>query len=180
MTEQEIDTQNLEAEALKKAQKEAKKEEAKNETAAREALKNERLKARQDAVAAKSGEFQKDPNDPCADKFGDVEMIQSQCNPEDRFTKVYVSVKDLGEEHVGKVVRIRGRIHNSRGTGKMSFVVVREAFASVQAILSVSESVSKGMVTYASKLPKESIIEIVGLVNKPNQAIAGCSQQVEL
>jgi len=58
----------------------------------------------------------------------------------------------------------------------MCFVVVREAFATVQAVLFVGESISKGMVTYASKLPKESIIEIVATVNKPDQAIAGCSQ----
>jgi aspartyl-tRNA synthetase len=62
----------------------------------------------------------------------------------------------------------------------MCFVVVREAFATVQAVLFVGDTISKGMVTYASKIPKESIIEIVALVNKPDQAIAGCSQQVEL
>jgi len=103
-------------------------------------------------------------------------MIQSQCNPEDRFTKIYVAVKHLGEEHVGKVVRIRGRVHNSRAKGKMCFVVVREAFATAQAVLFVGEAISKGMVTYASKIPKESIIEIVALVTKPDQPIAGCSQ----
>jgi aspartyl/asparaginyl-tRNA synthetase len=95
-------------------------------------------------------------------------MIQSQCNPEDRFTKVYVAVKDLGDEHAGQTVRIRGRIHNSRAKGKMCFVVVREAFATVQAVLFVGETISKGMVTYASKLPKESIIEIVATVTKPD------------
>lgn len=180
MSEQEINAQTAAAEAAKKAQKEAKAEEAKNQKAAREAKKNDRLAARQATEAAKSGEFVKDPNDPCAEKFGDTTMIQSQCNPDDRFTKLYVAVKDLSEEHAGKVVRIRGRVHNSRAKGKMCFVVVREAFATVQAVLFVDETISKGMVTYASKIPKESIIEIVALVNKPDQAIAGCSQQVEL
>lgn len=144
------------------------------------AKKNERLAARQVSEAAKSGEFVKDPNDPCADKFGDNTMIQSQCNPEDRFTKTYVAIKDLGDEHAGKVVRIRGRVHNSRAKGKMCFVVVREAFATVQALLFVSDTISKGMVTYASKIPKESIIEIVAIANKPEKPIDGCSQQVEL
>jgi aspartyl-tRNA synthetase len=44
----------------------------------------------------------------------------------------------------------------------------------------VNETISKGMVTYASKIPKESIIEIVAVVNKPEKSIDGCSQQVEL
>ena len=168
MSEQEIDAQKAAADAAKKAQKEAKAEEAKNQKAARDAKKNERLAARQAQGAAKSDEFTKDPNDPCADKFGDTVMIQSQCNPEDRFTKVYVAVKDLGQEHAGNVVRIRGRIHNSRAKGKMCFVVVREAFATVQAVLFVGDTISKGMVTYASKLPKESIIEILATVTKPD------------
>ena len=36
------------------------------------------------------------------------------------------------------------------------------------------------MVTYASKLPKESVVEILATISKPDSAIAGCSQQVEL
>ena len=63
--------------AAKKAAKEAKKEEAKNEKAAREAKKNARLVARQTQGAAKIDEYTKDPNDPCADKFGDTELNQS-------------------------------------------------------------------------------------------------------
>jgi nondiscriminating aspartyl-tRNA synthetase len=164
----------------KAAKKEEKKEAAKLEKAAREAKKAERLAARQAKGAADAGEFVKDPNDPCADKFGDMELCRSQCDPEDRFTKVYVAVKDLNEEHAGKEVRLRGRVHNSRAKGKMAFMVVREGYATVQVVLSVSETVSKGMVTYASKIPKESIIEIIADVIKPEQAVAGCSQPVEL
>lgn len=78
------------------------------------------------------------------------------------------------------MVRIRGRVHNSRAKGNMAFVVVRESFATVQAVLAKGDTISKGMVNYTSKIPKESIIEIVALVMKPDQPIAGCSQQVEL
>ena len=160
----------------KKAKKEAKAEAAKNEKAARDAKKNERLAARQAAEAAKKGEFVKDPNDPCAHKFGDMGMITSSCAPEDRFTKVYVAVKDILDEHTGQTIRIRGRISNSRAKGKMCFVVVREGFASVQCVLFVSESISKGMVDYASRLAKESIVEVIATVIKPSGPIEGCSQ----
>jgi aspartyl/asparaginyl-tRNA synthetase len=57
----------------------------------------------------------------------------------------------------------------------MAFVVVREAYGTVQVVLFVGESISKGMVDYAAKLPKESIIEVVAHVIKPNAPIEGCS-----
>ena len=44
----------------------------------------------------------------------------------------------------------------------------------------MGETISKGMVTFSSKIPKESIIEILATVTVPNQPIEGCSQQVEL
>lgn len=122
----------------------------------------------------------KDPNDPCADKFGDLPLNQSQCDPELRFQKHYVAVKDLNAEKAGKDVRVRCRVHNSRAKGKMCFIVGRESFATVQMVLFVGDTISKGMVTYASKIPKESIIEVVATVTVPEHAIDGCSQQVEL
>lgn len=124
--------------------------------------------------------FVKDPNDPCADKFGDKELNRSQGDPELRFQKKYTAVKDLNSELADQEVRVRCRVHNSRAKGKSCFLVCRESFATVQAVLFVNESISKGMVTFSGKIPKESIIEIVGLVTVPENPIAGCSQQVEL
>jgi len=49
----------------------------------------------------------------------------------------------------------------------MAFIVVRESFATIQAVLFISETISKGMVSYASKIPRESIVEIVGKIVKP-------------
>lgn len=62
----------------------------------------------------------------------------------------------------------------------MAFIVCREGYATAQAVLFVGETISKGMVTFSSKIPKESIIEIVATVTVADQEIAGCSQQVEL
>jgi len=58
-------------------------------------------------------------------------LIRSACDPEERFTKVYVAVIDISDQHIGKTIRIRGRISNSRTRGKMCFVVVREGYGSV-------------------------------------------------
>ena len=42
-------------------------------------------------------------------------------------------------------------------------------------------NVSKGMVKFVSNLTKESVVDIQGVVKKPNEPIAGCTQQtVEL
>jgi len=57
----------------------------------------------------------------------------------------------------------------------MCFAVIREGWATVQAALFVGDTISKGMVTFVSKLPKESIVEIVAVVTKPEAAISGCS-----
>ena len=46
----------------------------------------------------------------------------------------------------------------------MCFVVARETYATVQCVLNVGEAVSGDMIKFASKIPKESIIEIVAAV----------------
>lgn len=62
----------------------------------------------------------------------------------------------------------------------MCFVVGREVYATVQMVLFVGDNISKGMVTFASRVPRESIIEVVATVTVPQNPIEGCTQQVEL
>ena len=64
----------------------------------------------------------KDPNDPCADKFGDLELNKSECDPEVRFQKKYVEIKDITEAMAGKEVRVKGRVHNVNSKGKSCFL----------------------------------------------------------
>jgi len=147
----------------------------------KERKKAERMALRQAAATKNDDAFVKDPNDMSAHLFGDRELNRSQCDPNLRFTKKYVEIRDLGSEHVGKEVIIRGRVHNSRKQGKnLAFLVIRQAFSSVQVVVAKSDTVSPGMVEYSYKLPKESIVEVKAAVSKPEKALAGCSQQVEL
>lgn len=113
--------EQLEAEAKAAAEKKAKQDAKKAAKAEAKAAKEAAKAARQAAAS----EFKKDPNDPCADKFGDLELIRSQCDPETRFTKKYVEVKDLDASLAGQDVRVRCRLHNSRGKGKTAFVIGR-------------------------------------------------------
>ena len=141
----------------------------------REAKKAERLAARQTKVAGQADENKKDPNDPSAAFFGERELNRSQGDPEIRFSKVIVDVKDINETLDGQVIVTRGRLHNSRGKGNLCFIVLRQQFSTVQAILSVDEVISKGMVSYASKISRESIIEIKAKVTVPTSPVETCS-----
>lgn len=157
----------------RKAEKEEKKKQAAEKKAAKAA-------AKQQPKKEESAEFVKDPNDPCANKFGDLELCRSQMTLEEAKSRVYVAIKDISDAHEGQTIRIRGRLHNSRAKGKVCFIVAREAFATVQCVMSVCDTTSKGMVTYGGRIPRESIIEIVAKVVKPSNPIDGCSCQHEL
>jgi len=177
--------QIAEEEAAKKAKADAKKAAKEAAKAAKEAVKAERLRKRQEEEAKKN-QFVKDPNDPCAEQFGDLPLNMSQCDPETRFTKQYCTVGELDASKDGQEVRVRCRVHNSRGSGNACFIVGREGYYSVQCCMFVSDGadgsikVSKGMCKYSSKIPRESIIELVGVVSVPESPIAGCTQQIEL
>jgi len=75
----------------------------------------------------------------------------------------------------GQEVLVRGRLHTSRATGKMCFIVLREQFATVQSVLFVNDKISKGMVDFARRIPKESIIDLKATVSVPEKEIQGSS-----
>ena len=46
--------------------------------------------------------------------------------------------------------------------------------------MTASETISKGMINYASKVPKESIVEVKAKVTVPEKPVETCSQKAEL
>ena len=170
------------AKAAKKAKQEAKKKAKADAKAAKEAEK----KRKKEEEERKKNTFVRDPNDPCCDQYGDLPLNRSQCDPELRFTKKYVALKDLDESMVGQEVRVRCRVHNQRGAGNACFIVGRESYATAQFVMfanleeNENYKISKGMIKYASKIPKESIVEIIAKVVIPAEPITTCSQKVEL
>lgn len=109
------------------------KKEKKNTKAEREAEKQRRLAERQaQASKKKEEEYRKDPNDPCADKFGDRELNRSQSDPAKRYEKKFTEVHELDDSKVGQEVIVSGRLHSSRPAGKkLVFIILRERFATV-------------------------------------------------
>ena len=75
---------------------------------------------------------------------------------------------------------VRARVHNVRGKGNNCFVVLRENFSTLQAVGFKSETISKEMLKYLTSVPNESVIDLTGVVVKPEKAIESCTQQVEL
>ena len=119
---------------------------------------------------------QPDPDDPLKDMYGDPPMVQSR----ERTGKSWTPVSDVNASLAGEKVLIRARLHAVRGKGKSAFVILRQQTATMQAVLFVNdETVSKQMVKYACNIPKESIVDVGGLVKQSN--VESCSQSdVEL
>lgn len=113
-------SQNSEVPAVQDGQQPEKK----NTKLEKEKKKQERLAARQKKTQEE--EYKKDPNDPSAHLFGDLELNRSQSNPDERYAKTWTTVHELSAEHKDQEVLVRGRLHTSRATGKMCFIVLRE------------------------------------------------------
>jgi aspartyl-tRNA synthetase len=121
---------------------------------------------------------QPDPDDPLKAQYGDTPLVQSQAVT----GRVWTPVSSLAAALEGQAVTVRGRVHTVRGKGRSAFLVVRDDAATAQAVLFVDDAtVSKGMVKYASNLPRESIVDVEGVVCRPQEPIEACSQsEVEL
>ena len=116
---------------------------------------------------------QPDPSDPLKDMYGDPPMVQSR----ERSGRIWTPVDDLTTKLADKKVLVRARVHAIRGKGKSAFLVLRQETATVQAVLFVDdETVSKSMVKYACNIPKESIVDVGGVVTVPESPVESCSQ----
>ncbi|XP_056649128.1 aspartate--tRNA ligase, cytoplasmic [Diorhabda carinulata] len=157
-----------------------------NENAAsKAALKKEAKKAEK---AAKKAEHKqaggenlqnvKEEVDVSLGKYGKLPLIQSNAKNSDR---KFLIVSELNKSLSGQNVWVRARLHTSRARGKQCFIVLRQKEFTVQAILNVSDVVSKSMVKFSSGIPKESILDIEAKVSEVPNNIASCTQQdVEL
>ncbi|KAL6215205.1 hypothetical protein ACLB2K_014636 [Fragaria x ananassa] len=151
--------------------------------AKKEAAKQEKLRRRQEqeAAAAASRAQTADSEDPLAENYGDLPLIQLQ-SMRIADVKDWTEVGALTEALKDKKVQIRGRAQTIRAVGKnMAFIVVREKGFTVQCVATVQpEIVSRQMVKYVAGLSRESIIDIEGIVSVPGTPIISASQQVEV
>jgi len=146
--------------ALKKLQKEKEKAARKAEVAAR-------LEA--EAAARNNQE------DCSSDSYGVLEMVQSK----EKTDRVWTEVKTIDIAKKDQKVLVRGRIHQSRGTGSQCFLMIRQRQFSIQSIIFVDEAakVSKQMVKFITNIPKESIVDVEGIVVAPEAPVTAASQK---
>lgn len=132
----------------------------------RQEQEEEARKKREEKEKAKLAE------DPMAGKYGNYELNRSQCNPDDRYKRKWSLVKEIDEKLVGQEVLIRGRVHHVRDTKTGAFLVIREQFSTIQAVVAEAQT-SYGMKTFAHKISKESIVDVKATVVAPQNAIKG-------
>ncbi len=126
--------------------------------------------------------FVKDESDPLSNKYGILEFIQSQSNPEERYNIKWSRVKELNEELDGTTIKMRVRLQRNRIKGKGGFLVLRDGVFTVQAVMFVAEGeISEQMIKFAEKIRYESLVDVEGIVKKVEKPIESCSQtQVEI
>lgn len=115
-------------------------------------------------------------------QYGDFSVIASQSQTNRQF----VHAKYLGTSNgpkIGELVWLRGRIASTRGKGNACFVVIRsDTFYTVQACHFKDKETpdeSKSLIKFATSLPCESIVDILGVVSSAD--VKSCTQNnVEL
>jgi len=142
----------------------AKKLAAKQAKEAKKAETQARLKAEADA---------RDADDYSKDKYGK----QPICTSSEKTGRKWVEVEDLDTAMAGEEVLVRGRVHLSRVTGKQCFLKLRHRYYSVQVVYAVDDKISKQMIKYVGGCPKESIVDIQGVVVKADVPVESCSQR---
>ncbi|ROV93811.1 hypothetical protein VMCG_08830 [Cytospora schulzeri] len=145
--------------ALKKAEAKAKKEAEKAKRAAE-------LEAQRAASAAKEA-----ADDKAKDNYGDRDVVKLEAPK--------VALKQYGDEHLGKTVKLRAWVQQSRMQGaKMCFVELRELEDwSIQGVIAANnegEPVSKQMVKWVGAVSLESYVAIEGTVAKPLEPVKSC------
>jgi aspartyl-tRNA synthetase len=85
-------------------------------------------------------------------------------------------LEHLNASRAGQQVLIRARVHNTRGTGKQCFLVLRQQSITVQAVVAISPTISKQMIKFATNLNKESMVDITGTLMTVPSKIESCTQ----
>merc|ERR1711935_278915 len=152
---------NLEKAKKKAAEKEAKAQLAAQKKAEKEAADNVPIRE----ISSET------------DAYGELPLICSKTYN----SKVFTEIGELSVDLEGQDVLVRSRLHNVRKTGPVLFMVLRKGFKNVQAVAFGSDTITKELVKYINKIPRESLIDVYGKVTKPDEEIKSCSQsQVEI
>ena len=88
-----------------------------------------------------------------------------------------VLIKNLAK-YTGEEVKIQGWLYNSRSSGKIIFLIIRDGTGLVQGV-TVKKEVPAEMFELASRLTQESSIEVWGVVREEARSVGGYELQVK-
>lgn len=151
-------------EGAQPSKKGAKKAEAKAKKEAEKAR-----KAAEQAAKQAAGGGSASTEDLAKDNYGDIK-------PSTKLVVDVAHLRELGEEHVGKTIKVRAWIQNARMQGaKMAFVELREEGNwTVQGVVSASPEgtpVSRQMVKWIGGLKLESFVLVEAVVQTPLEPV---------
>ncbi|MEK6799348.1 MAG: asparagine--tRNA ligase [Planctomycetota bacterium] len=75
-------------------------------------------------------------------------------------------------EFVGQTVRLQGWVYNTRSSGKIAFVILRDGTGLCQCVMEKNDR-TEAAFEEAKKLSQESSVEVVGLVRKEERSVGG-------
>ncbi|KAH9895512.1 aspartyl-tRNA synthetase [Xylariomycetidae sp. FL2044] len=157
-----------EGEGPAQSKKGAKKAEAKAKKEAEKA----RKAAEREAAAAAQKASGGGNEDLAKENYGEV-------TPSTKVDAERVNLKNLGDQHLGKTVKLRAWIQNARMQGaKMAFVELREERDwTIQGVMAASpdgKPVSKQMVKWVGALNLEGFVLVEATVQKPLEPVKSC------
>lgn len=142
--------------AAKNAAKKAAKEKAKAEKAAQRAAQEQAQAAARDATDTAKGLYGPLPES------------------EDRFA--FTHFTELSDAHYEKEITVAARVDNVRGqSAKLAFLMLRQQGQKMQAVIAAAEPISRQMVKYAGGLNVNSVVQVTGVVKKPEIPISSAT-----
>jgi len=80
-------------------------------------------------------------------------------------------------QHVGREVKLCGWVYNTRFSGKIGFVIVRDGSGQCQCVLEKTDG-TVGLFNRAKNLTQETALEVRGTVNQDDRAVGGYELKV--
>ena len=154
--------------AIKKKEKKKKKKggDAKQGPTKKELRMMERERKMKEAAAAKAKKAAE------AGNFGELPICMSQsCSGRE-----WTNVEELNKSLIGQKVLVRASLHQVRDQNKIVFFELRSKTYIVQAALFQNKSHPKEMLKFAADIPRESIIDIEGVVQGVEEEIKSATQ----
>lgn len=138
--------------------------------------------------AAKKAAKEKAKADKAAQRAAQEQAQKSSTETEDTAKHLYGPIpesedvipstkfSELSEAHHEKEVTLVARVDNARvQSAKLAFLMLRQQGQKVQAVIAAKEPISRQMVKYTGGLNVNSIVQVTGVVKKPEVAIASAT-----